>query len=784
MTENGQVVMSAISSLSSSAFFTPILSNLQNSSVEVGKSTARLSSGNRIVNVGDDVASYSVAAGLQAQLSGLRQASNNVAQGTSLLQVASGGLTQIHDLLSQLNTLAVQASSGSLTDTDRGFLQESFRQVIASIDTIASSTSFNNIKLLDGSLAGDNTILTQPTVATHATGSITITGTPLATQTFKINGGTVAATTDFVIGGDTNTTATNLAAALNASTNAGISQATYEAVGSTILITAKAAGTAGNNIIIDKAGSTATAAFSVSGGSTIAANVYTLTGGLNDGVHANSTKATGSISDTLVTAQSQVSASSVLTFAAQPTNTETFKVGDGNGGLVTFTYVSGTPATSKEIKIGTSVEETLQNTVAKFTQYSGTDDYGVRQLDVRIQGNTLVFTNKNTGNVTDLSATAVAITEQLADGSLSAASFNNGTNTGVNVNGVSNSAFTGQISGFSATYIGADSITASITVGNSVYSAAISDTTPGVDTSVRFSSDEGGYFDVKLAGTLGLTVSDQPTADIYAQHLDAAFSGLTFTQERNLTNFTPTSTLLGSTATLQIDDFSDVHIDSVSVTAPVTDGSDATIDLSINGETFRASSGIGGGIGAYETVKFTNTTDSSQFITFTNGATAQDFSDEDAAATFESLLATAFDIGAGGSGTDFQVGPANSDKINVSVGSASSYTLFGGVTPDVSTQENAEAAQDVIETALTRTQTLISQVGGLESSFASSAANLQQSITGISAAHSALADTDIAAESTNFAQQILRVNAAVAVLAQANSLPSSLLSVLRSAGNA
>ncbi len=140
--------------LGSPAFLPPLVSLLQSSGDQLGTSVNRLASGNRIINAGDDIALLSIAAGLQAQNAGLRQASSNVAQGSSLVQVASGGLAQISALLTAMQAIAQQANTVALTAAQRGFLQEKFSSDFSQIDSIAGATSFNNIKLLDGTLAG------------------------------------------------------------------------------------------------------------------------------------------------------------------------------------------------------------------------------------------------------------------------------------------------------------------------------------------------------------------------------------------------------------------------------------------------------------------------------------------------------------------------------------------------------------------------------------------------------------------------------------------------------
>lgn len=767
--------------LGSPAFITPAIFNLQNSSAALAANTQRLTSGNRIINAGDNISGFSVAARLQSQLTSLKQASSNIAQGTSLLQVASGGLLQISDVLGDLKTLAIQANSASLTNTERGFLQQQFTGLFDEIDSIVSTTTFNGITLLDGTLAGGNQLLTQSSGATKATGSFTFTANPTAGQSVVLNGVTFLAGpgNDFAIGVDESASAANLAAVLTASTDTAISQNTYQASGATIVITAKTGGTVGNNFIIDKASSTTT--FSVSGDATQVADTYLLSGGLDNGLNTNSTKATGTIGDTVITAQNQTAATVTFSLSGAAADGETLQIDNGNGGLVSFTFRNAA-ALNTEIQIGATTEETLQNIVSTLSQYDATNDSGVKQLEYTVNAGSVTLRNRTVGNPTDLSGAVLDIAETVANGSLSAATFNNGTTGGINVSGVSNSSFTGAIQGFTATYVSPDVVDVSLTVGSSTYSGRVSDTTPAGDTTVRLSSTSGGFFDLQLAAGQGTTVGSQANADTYATRLNSAIGGLDFYQERLVTNYSPTGDQAGSEARLQRDDASTVRINSVSVSAPGTPGADATIDFVIGDSIFRASSGLGGSIGAYETVKFTNLSDSNEYLSFTNGATAQDFSTAEAAATFETALTTAFHIGTPGNGTDFQVGSLATDVINVSLGSASSFALFNGVTPDVSTQANAAAAQTTIDTASDSLQSLISTVGGKQSSFSYAAANVSQSITGIGAAHSALADTDIVAESADYAQNTLKVNAGIAIIAQAIALPSSLLVLVQATG--
>ena len=122
--------------------------NLTNSDTMATRSLAKLSSGTRVVSARDDAASMAIGARLNATTQALKTATVNVGQANSMLQIADGGMATIDNILVRMKTLAVQASSGNLSDTERGFLNDEFVQLRDEIDRIASSTNFNGIQLL------------------------------------------------------------------------------------------------------------------------------------------------------------------------------------------------------------------------------------------------------------------------------------------------------------------------------------------------------------------------------------------------------------------------------------------------------------------------------------------------------------------------------------------------------------------------------------------------------------------------------------------------------------
>ncbi len=122
--------------------------NLTASDEMATRSLSKLSSGTRVVSARDDAASMAIGARLNATTQALKTATVNVGQANSMLQIADGGMATIDDILVRMKTLAVQASSGNLSDTERGFLNDEFTELRDEIDRIASSTNFNGIQLL------------------------------------------------------------------------------------------------------------------------------------------------------------------------------------------------------------------------------------------------------------------------------------------------------------------------------------------------------------------------------------------------------------------------------------------------------------------------------------------------------------------------------------------------------------------------------------------------------------------------------------------------------------
>ncbi|SMF67822.1 flagellin [Tistlia consotensis] len=125
--------------------------HLAQSDSMASNSVAKLSAGSRVLSAKDDAAALAIGSRLKAEVSSLNQASVNAGQAVSMLQIADGAMSGIDDILTRMKTLAVQSSSGQLSDTERGMLNEEFTSLRGEIDRIAQDTDFNGTQLLDGS---------------------------------------------------------------------------------------------------------------------------------------------------------------------------------------------------------------------------------------------------------------------------------------------------------------------------------------------------------------------------------------------------------------------------------------------------------------------------------------------------------------------------------------------------------------------------------------------------------------------------------------------------------
>ncbi len=114
----------------------------------LSKTMEKLASGYRINRAGDDAAGLQLSENLRAQIRGQKKALDNAQDGLNVLNIADGALQTIEDNLQRIRELTVQGANDTYATAQRTAIQNEVVQLLADIDRIANSTSFNGVSLL------------------------------------------------------------------------------------------------------------------------------------------------------------------------------------------------------------------------------------------------------------------------------------------------------------------------------------------------------------------------------------------------------------------------------------------------------------------------------------------------------------------------------------------------------------------------------------------------------------------------------------------------------------
>jgi flagellin len=248
--------------------------NLSSSQNALATSLQRLSSGMRINSAKDDAAGLAISERMTSQIRGLNQAARNANDGISMAQTAEGALGEIGNNLQRIRELAVQSRNASNSVSDRQALNNEVQQVKAEIDRVASSTSFNGTKLIDGSFtnqsfqvganvgetisisslvdARSSSLGTSTSSTANVTGVAATGFTAITAGDLTINGVSVGAV---AAGGNAATQGANIAAAINTVSSTTNVTATADAAGVVTLTNGS-----GSNTVVAFAGASATTA--------------------------------------------------------------------------------------------------------------------------------------------------------------------------------------------------------------------------------------------------------------------------------------------------------------------------------------------------------------------------------------------------------------------------------------------------------------------------------------------------------------------------------------------
>jgi flagellin len=164
--------------------------NLSVTDGQMSKSLEKLSSGFRINRAADDAAGLAISEGLRSQVGGLKVSVRNAQDGVSVVQTAEGALTETHSILQRMRDLAVQSANDSNDNDSRSAINAEATALKDELDRIAGKTTYNNIKLLDGTFANKEF---QVGYAANDTITVDIQGGALAaSNTFAANDSVLA----------------------------------------------------------------------------------------------------------------------------------------------------------------------------------------------------------------------------------------------------------------------------------------------------------------------------------------------------------------------------------------------------------------------------------------------------------------------------------------------------------------------------------------------------------------------------------------------------------------
>lgn len=170
---------------------------------QLNTAMTRLSTGLRINAAKDDAAGMAIGEKMTSQIMGLNQAVRNATDGKNLIDTTESAHVEVSNMAQRLRELAVQSANDTNTSSDRGAIVAESRQLIAEINRVSETTTFNGMKVMDGSFTGKqfqigadaNQIVSVNVESTRAT--------DLGAHTLKSDVNVAAAATSAIAGGTT-----------------------------------------------------------------------------------------------------------------------------------------------------------------------------------------------------------------------------------------------------------------------------------------------------------------------------------------------------------------------------------------------------------------------------------------------------------------------------------------------------------------------------------------------------------------------------------------------------
>jgi flagellin len=352
------------------------------------ESVAKLSAGKRVLAAKDDAAASAISARLSAEINGLKQANVNAGQASSLLQIADGAFSNTQDILTRMKSLAVQAGSDQLSDTERSFLDQEFQALAGEIERIAQDTEFNGTKLVNGNVDGQINLGATGTVtfATTGGGTGSVTGIGAAASGVQ---GVDAMGIQLATAGTDLSTPTNMAATVPVQTGTLAFNTTNGQImlsGVDVMTTGGGTATGVNftGTLVDASGNAITGGT----GPTMDAQVQLM---------ASATSVAGTITVSVGTAFTDITGTSnTVVLSGEETNEFNFKVGTGTNASEDEISVSIGSITQSALGIdGESIDTKVNADAASDALSQAIDTLQEKRSNVGASQNRLDFASNN-----------------------------------------------------------------------------------------------------------------------------------------------------------------------------------------------------------------------------------------------------------------------------------------------------------------------------------------------------------------------------------------------------
>jgi len=713
------VINSNIQSLSSQ-------NNLAKAQSSQSEAMDRLSSGKRINSAADDAAGLSISTKMTSQIKGLNQAMRNANDGVSMIQTAEGALDQSQNILQRMRELAVQSSNGTYQDGNRDTMNAEVEQLKAELDRIGESTSFNGIDLLSGE---QGSVSIQ--VGDQAGQSIDVNLATVSTDSLGVSaaGGVSAQGTDNAItAGDLKINGVDINASLASDDTASTANAETSAIAKAAAINKHSAETGvtaqANENVVNGAAMTANAGDD----GDVVINGITVAAGFTTAVDNTQTRAA------LVEKINEQSELTGVTAEDTGDDTQGIKLTATDGRNITVDITGGagnltsanTGLTSGTFEAGFTL---VADAGTKEIKIEGGDGSvtGQNLSDVGLTEGTYTAGEVSVAGTQTTTAAAAAPTNVLDEGDMV-------------INGVT----------IAAAKASDDKASIQTAAGNSGDKAASG---IALAAAINKSAEFTG-----VTATVNETVATGNTTgatNVAGKSLDLTINGQSVTLTVGAT-----AEESRANAVDQINSMSEktgviAEDNGTSLTLTAADGRNITAAADNTGAALLADFGLNGAAG----VNAGAVTDAHMITTSSN-------------VTLNSASEITVDAGSNGNAALEQLGFRAG-----SYGNGADGQYIKDI--DISTVDGATKAIDAIDNALDQVSAARSEFGAVQNRLDFTVDNLSNTVENTTAARSRIEDTDYAAESANLSRAQVLQQASQTMLAQANSAPQQVLSLLQ-----